>query len=124
MTNDKFRSERRKQTRLEKLGTNEPRCGVCGENDWRCMELHHDAGQKNDPRTVIACANCHRKVTDMQKDHPAIVIGADPLLAAAGSLMLGLADMLSLIIAKLYEFGQALIDRANATASEQLGATS
>ena len=39
--------ERRKQNRLEKLGTETPRCGTCGFNDWRCIEQHHIAGQKH-----------------------------------------------------------------------------
>lgn len=35
--------EIRKQRRLEKLRTNSPLRGECGENDWRCLELHHVA---------------------------------------------------------------------------------
>lgn len=108
------RKEARKQTRLEKLGTNEPRCGTCGEPDWRCIELHHVADLGRDEATVLICRNCHRKVSDDQKDHPAFNSNADPLLDRIGHFLLGLADLLRLIVEKLTEFGNALIGKADA----------
>ena len=39
-----LKKERRRQARLERLGTNEPKCGCCGEQDDRVLELHHSAG--------------------------------------------------------------------------------
>lgn len=104
--------ETRKQNRLAKLGTNEPRCGICGERDWRVMELNHNPDLKRDTHTDIVCANCHKKLTDDQKDHPPLDRNADPALDRIGHFMLGLADMLRLIIEKLIEFGNALIERA------------
>jgi hypothetical protein len=50
--NDNLAKERRKQRRLEKLGTNNPVCGICGERDWRCLEDHHVADYKRDDLTV------------------------------------------------------------------------
>jgi hypothetical protein len=105
--------ERRKQRRLERLGSQNPFCATCRETDWRCLEIHHVANFGCDPTTVILCANCHRKVTDAQKDHPPHVDGADPLLEAAGLFLLGLAELMKLLIGKLYEFGTGLIARAN-----------
>jgi len=102
----------RKQRRLETLGTNEPRCGTCGECDDRTLEAHHVAGRKNGPATVIVCRNCHRKVSDDQEDHRAFDNAADPMLQAIGHFLLGLADLLRLAIEKLSEFGHALIERA------------
>lgn len=113
--------ERRKQLRLEKLGTNTPSCGMCGETDWRCLELHHVAGGGRDPVTVIICVNCHRKVSDDQKDHPASAEATDPLLDRIGHFLLGLADMLRLIVETLGEFGRALIDRAETTGAQNPG---
>lgn len=104
--------ERRKQRRLEVLGSNEPRCGMCGEDDWRCLELHHVADHGRDEATARICRNCHRKVSDDQKDHPAFDPDADPMLDRIGHFLLGLADMLRLIVEKLYAFGLTLIDRA------------
>lgn len=120
--NTALAKERRKQARLEKLGTNNPICGRCGERDWRCMDLHHVADHGRDDATVCICANCHRKVTDDQKDHPVFDPAADPMLDKIGHFMLGLADLLRLIVDKLIEFGNALIERAAGKSKE--GATS
>ena len=113
MIDDEMARERRKQKRLDALGSNDPHCGICGEQDWRTLELHHVAGQNHDAEMVPLCRNCHRKVTDDQKDHPAFNPSADPLFASIGQFLLGLADMLRIIVAKLSEFGVALIARSN-----------
>lgn len=113
MDDEEFAREARKQRRLETLGTNEPRCGTCGERDERALEAHHVAGRKCDPATVIVCRNCHRKVSDDQEDHPSFDKVADPTLQAIGHFLLGLADLLRLAIEKLSEFGHALIERAS-----------
>ena len=42
--------ERRKQRRLDQIGTNNPRC-KCGETDWRCFEA----------TTMPDCVNCSIK---------------------------------------------------------------
>ncbi|RJF85539.1 hypothetical protein [Sphingomonas cavernae] len=104
--------EARKQRRLEVLGSNEPFCGMCGENDWRCIELHHVADHGRDDTTVRICRNCHRKVSDDQKDHSAFDPNAEPMLDSIGHFLIGLADMLRIIIEKLHAFGLALIERA------------
>ena len=104
--------EARKQNRLEKLGSNTPRCGVCGEADDRCLEAHHVAGRRHDEATVCICRSCHRKVSDDQKDRPAFDPDADACLDSVGRFLLGLADLLRLIVEKLIEFGHALIARA------------
>ncbi len=104
--------EARKQRRLEKLGTNEPRCGVCGYREWEAIEAHHVADHKRDDATVLVCRNCHDILSDDQRDHPALDPNADKVLDCIGHFLLGLADMLRLIIAKLQEFGLALIERA------------
>ena len=105
--------EHRKQSRLHKLGTNSPRCPCCTETDWRVFEQHHLTGRKHDDLIINVCANDHRRLTDGQSDHPETDLNADELLAMIGNFLLGLADMLVLIIERLYEFGNALVARAN-----------
>lgn len=104
--------ERRKQQRLRKLGTNSPRCGCCGEDRWQALEQHHIAGQAHDDALVIQCRNCHRVLSDAQRDHPLAQEPADPYLEMMGRFLLGLADMLRLVVERLVEFGLALIERA------------
>ena len=103
--------EFRKQRRLEKLETDNPHCGTCGERDDRCLELHHVADHGRDCSTIVICRNCHRKVSDDQRDHPAFDPNADALLDRIGHFLLGLADLLRIIIERLYAFGTALIAR-------------
>ncbi|WP_298873403.1 hypothetical protein [uncultured Bradyrhizobium sp.] len=104
--------ERRKQSRLHKLGTNNPRCAVCGNSDWRVIEEHHPDTRKRDRLVVLLCSNHHRLVTYDQKEHPSEPQQADQTLASIGNFLLGLADMLALILERLYEYGEALIARS------------
>lgn len=104
--------ERRRRQAHERLGTTTPRCGECGEADWRCLEAHHVAGRRFDEATVILCRNCHRKASDAQKDHPEAVADDPSWLERIGHFLLGLADLLALAVEKLKLFGQELIDRA------------
>jgi hypothetical protein len=94
--------ERRKQSRLHKLGTNTPRCAMCGNTDWQCIEEHHPDTRKRDDLVVLLCANHHRLVTYDQKDHPRENPGCEELLAQIGN--------------RLYEYGNALVARANEAA--------
>lgn len=110
MTEEELARETRKQRRHEALGTNEPRCGTCGERDWRCIERHHPSDFRRDETTVLICRNCHRKLSDDQKDHPAFDPNADKMLDSIGHFLLGLADMLRIVIERLYVFGRALIE--------------
>lgn len=112
--------ERRHQAALERLGTNNPRCTLCAEDDWRCIERHHIAGRKYDSATVLICRNCHRKLSDPQKDHPEQINSPSELLEIVGHFLLVLADFFAELIVKLREFGNALIERtrANVTTAE------
>jgi hypothetical protein len=110
--------ERRKQDRFHKLGTNNPCCATCGNNDWRVLEEHHVGTRKREKLVVLLCANDHRILTDYQNDHPKDHSDADDFLARAGHFLLGLADMLRLILDRLYEFGEELIYRANLKTSK------
>jgi hypothetical protein len=103
--------EARRQKALERLGTDNPRCS-CGETDPHCLELHHIAGQAYGSETIIRCRNCHRKLSNLQKDHPGQQSGPPDLLERIGHFLLGIANLFELLIVKLREFGHALIDQA------------
>ncbi len=110
---DDLNKEKRRQKALERLGTNTPQCVHCGESDHRCLEAHHIAGRAYDEQTVVMCRNCHRKLSDSQKDHPPKVSEKDPsLLECIGHFLLGLADLFEMLMEKLREFGKALIEGA------------
>jgi hypothetical protein len=112
----KFDEEDRKQQRLRRLGTQNPRCVVCGESDPAVPDLHHIAGRKHSDDVSVICANHHRKLSDKQRDHwqqP----GSEPqsFLVTVGHYLLGLADLLLMIAKSLAEFGRQLLEGARAT---------
>ena len=115
-----FEKEKRRQVRLERLGMNDPRCGLCGETDDRTFEAHHVSGQKYDDATVVICRNCHRMASDDQKDHPAAMGGMPSLLERIGHLLIGMADMLALLAEQCRKFA-ALLFEALAAGKFQTG---
>ncbi|SEE46466.1 hypothetical protein SAMN05444161_5848 [Rhizobiales bacterium GAS191] len=109
-----YDSERRRQRALERLGTNNPRCVICGKANPHCLERHHILGRTHGDETVIVCRNCHRELSDRQKDHPK-QIGDPPSLGEnVGYLLLNLADLFAELIEVLRHYGRQLIDRARA----------
>jgi hypothetical protein len=101
--------EKRRQSALERLGTQTPRCPLCGETDWRVFDNHHVAGVAYDDFTARLCRNDHRKVSDSQKDHPQQKGEPPSLIEAVGHFLLGLADFFEELFKKLREFGEALL---------------
>ena len=108
--------ESRKQKRLETLGENNPACVICGEDNPFCLEKHHIAGQAYGDDLCTVCRNCHRKLSDDQKDHPKQISETPSALEAMGHLLIGLADFFTLLVIKLKECGQFLIQTAQAMA--------
>lgn len=105
----------------ERLGSNEPRCLHCGQDDPICLEAHHIAGRSYHDDTVIECRNCHRKLSDAQKDHPASKSSAPHPLEQIGRYLLGIADLFRLLIKRLDEFGRSLIELARADTTQTTG---
>ena len=100
MNDTQLAKETRKQRRCEVLGTNDPRCGTCGHHRWPAIEKHHPADYGRDETTVLICRNCHRVLSDDQKDHPAFDPNADSTLDAIGHFLLGLEHIASIATAK------------------------
>jgi hypothetical protein len=90
--------ERRKQRALERLGANNPRCPFCGCDNPLALELHHIAGRAFDDAQVPVCRNCHRTLSDWQKDHPTCVGDEPNELERIGHALSGLADMFELLV--------------------------
>lgn len=106
--------EVRRQRAVQRLGCDHPRCVRCGEADPFCLELHHVAGQAYNDTMAITCRNCHRKLSDMQRDHPPQIAGQPTIQERAGHLLLGVADLFAILIDVLIWFGNALIELARA----------
>jgi hypothetical protein len=61
------------------------------------------------------CRNCHRGLSDDQRNQPPSDSEADLLLHAIGRFLLGLADIFARLIEPLRRFGLAAIERAAPT---------
>lgn len=102
--------EDRKQQQLRRLGAQNPICVTCGEADPAVLERHHIAGRKNHSDEAIVCANCHRKLSNKQRDHVPSISQDTPLkLGTIGHYLLGLADLFAMIVEALRQFGAWLI---------------
>jgi hypothetical protein len=106
------RIERFKQTRLETLMTNDPRCTTCPETHFNCFEKHHIAGKRYDDLTACECLNCHAKLTALQKGHPPSVDGDPTWEEIIGRFLMGLADFFDVLIETLRQYGNQLIEHA------------
>lgn len=110
MNDREYNRERRRQFRLEQLGSNDPKCPFCNEDDPACLELHHLSGKKFGDDLIPVCRNCHRKLSDWQKDHPPILRGQPDTLECFGRLLLGIADALELLISLIRRAAEYLIE--------------
>lgn len=105
--------ETRRRRALERFGSEKPICPSCGESDWRCLEEHHLAGRSFDDATVLICSNCHRKITDAQKDHPHVIDGSSVQPSERlGHMLLGIAELLALFVETLRTVAGFLLDLA------------
>lgn len=103
--------KRRERAAKRRLGSEHPICATCGMDDWTCLEAHHIAGAAFDDMTATICRNCHRNLTDRQKNHPQQMLGPHDFDETLAHILLGLADFFELIIGKLREFSRQLIER-------------
>ena len=93
------------------MGSKNLRCHICGEADVRTLENHHLAGRHFDQKSLVfVCRNCHRKLSDLQKDHPQKLTEIPDPIEVIAHFLLGLADFLEFVIQKVREFAQQLIE--------------
>jgi hypothetical protein len=97
MDNKDYQRECRRQARLERLGSNNPTCLFCPENDPCCLELHHLSGRAFGDESVVVCRNCHGKLSEKQREHPPALTTDPNTLERRGRLLLGIADALELL---------------------------
>lgn len=105
--------ERRKQRRLEEVGTNRPVCIACGCTDWYTFEGHHIAGRHFDKHVEYCCANCHRRFTEAGKSRPQPSSKSPEAAECAGQYCLGLSDIFEPVARMLDDYGNKLVQLPN-----------
>ena len=114
-------SEARERQAKRRLRSEDPVCHLCGNNDWRVLELHHIAGQAYDKGAkVVVCGNCHAKVGDAQCDHPPGPGKTPSLLEMIGRFLLGWSDICAFVAERFREFGSWLIQLAKSLRTEEV----
>lgn len=108
MDDKKLAREKRERHTKRRLGMDTPRCATCGCTDWECLEAHHIAGQAYDPTTDVECRNCHRILSDRQKDHPNQADIPPSFEETLAHFLEGMADMFELLVSKLREFANEI----------------
>jgi hypothetical protein len=111
MDEEYLKKKRRRQRRLERLGINTPRCVVCGEDDPSCLELHHIPGRKFSDELVIVCRNCHRRLSDAQKDHPRQEADPPSVVECIVHFLQGLADLFEQLVPQLRKIAKQLAEK-------------
>jgi hypothetical protein len=114
--------ERRRQRALERLGSNNPQCVVCGCDDPLALELHHLAGQAFGDDMAPVCRNCHRRLSDYQKDHAIGQTSPSGEIEPIRRFLLGLADLFEMLVKRLREFA-AKLAALDSSANPQNGET-
>jgi len=130
--------ESRFRKAYERLGTNTPRCLICGQTNPLRLELHHPAGKDFDDETVIICSNHHDDASDWQHDHPPKVEGCNSIIEVLAHWVFGLGDLLKIaaeepsaselkelltyVASKLHMLGHILIEIARNISSKPEGA--
>jgi hypothetical protein len=110
--------ERRRQRALERLGTNKPWCVVCGFDDPVALELHHIAGRPYGDQLVPVCRNCHRLLSDAQKDHPEPQNQPPSELESIVHFLLGRSDIFVRLVERDREIAERLIALDQPTRSD------
>ncbi len=108
MNEHELNRERRRQRALERLGDNRPQCVVCGFDNPLALELHHVAGRDFDGTLIPVCRNCHRLLSDAQRNHPPRLGNPPSVHERIGHFLLGLADLFELLVKRLREFATKL----------------
>jgi hypothetical protein len=104
--------EKRLRRNVERLGVDDARCLFCPEDDPRCLEKDHIAGRAHSDDVVILCANCHRRRTDLQKDHPPKQAPQKETMEVIGRFLLGVADFFEMLVGLFRQYGETLIAMA------------
>lgn len=108
--------EKRMQRKRNELGSYNPSCGLCGEQDMTMLiassksilEQHHISGN-HDGDTIVVCRNCHARLTDEQLDWPVKIFDNNRTLEMkAVGFFLGLASILELLAILCKKYAKVL----------------
>ncbi|KCZ60299.1 hypothetical protein [Hyphomonas atlantica] len=102
--------EMRRERDYKRLRTRNPICIHCGyHNHPAAMELAHIAPREFHDDGGVLCSNCHREVSDPEKDLPYAPQTQNPQIETIGRYLLALAEWFERIARTIAEFGAFLL---------------
>lgn len=105
--------EMRRENDYRRLRTRNPICLHCGYgNHPAAMELAHIAPRKFHDDAGVLCANCHREMSDPEKDLPYAPQSINPQMEIIGRYLLALSEWFRRIAETIAAFGAWLLHQA------------
>ncbi len=115
--------ERREQD-YKRLRTRNPVCVLCGyDKHPAALELAHIAPKGFHDDGAALCRNCHREISDGEKDYPYSPETNNTKMETIGRYLLALAEWFRGIASTLEGFGQWLLEQAHVLFPSQEEAT-
>jgi hypothetical protein len=113
MTDILTAEELRREKDYRRLRTRNPICLHCGySNHPAAMELAHIAPRKIHDDAGVLCSNCHREMSDPEKDRPYAPVTQNPQMEIIGRYLLALSEWFIRIAETIAEFGRWLLQQA------------
>lgn len=106
-------AEKRREKDFQLLRTRNPICLTCGYMKHpAAMEFSHLAPRKFHDDGGVQCCNCHREVSDPEKDFSYAPVTGNPMMETIARYLLALSEWLTRIGLTLAEFGEWLLGQA------------
>ena len=103
-------AEIRRQKDFRRLRTTTPICLSCGySKSSSALELAHIAPKRFHDDGGVLCSNCHREMSDAEKDLSYSPQSANPQMETIGRYLLALSDWLTRIAETIAAFGAWLL---------------
>lgn len=105
--------DERRERDYRRLRTRNPICLSCGySNHPAAMELSHIAPRKFHDDGGVLCSNCHREMSDSEKDFSYSPQSINPTMETIGRYLLALAEWFTRIAETIAAFGHWLLYQA------------
>lgn len=115
--------ELRRERDFARLRTRNPVCLNCGYmNHPAALEFAHIAPRKFHDDGGVLCANCHRELSDNEKDFSYQPQSQNPQMETIGRYLIALAEWFRRIAETIAEFGAWLLEQSDHVLTYELEA--
>lgn len=105
--------ELRRESDYRRLRTRNPICQCCGYmNHPAALEFAHIAPRKFHDDGGVLCSNCHRELSDIEKDFSYAPQSENPQMETIGRYLLALAEWFRRIAETIAQFGEWLLEQS------------